>query len=110
MLAWVSGDWCGERSIPMRIAVPVDQPSRVCVEWEAGASNAGRIALAVVDPNIYPECPTSGDSAYQERAVTNGALNITQVRLGTPQLNYFQAGEEATLYFDQFESFRTLAP
>jgi len=103
---FVRGNQCGERAVT-RIPVTVNNPFRVCVEWTAGGSNTGLIALAVVDDQA--SCPPSGDAAYNTNTVSNQLTNVQFVQLGTPQLNGFGAGEAATYHFDEFESFRTLA-
>lgn len=100
------GNQCGEANVP-RIAVTENDPVRVCIEYSTGNSLTGMFALAVVDDQA--SCPPSGDPAYNTRAMTNGLTNVQLVRLGTPQTNNFGAGESSTFYFDEFESFRTLA-
>lgn len=101
------GNQCGERSTP-RIPINNDQDYRICFEWSTGATNTGEIALAVVDP--ASSCPTSGDPAWVTSTISNNLNDVDLVRMGTPALNNFGAGETATMYFDSFESYRTLTP
>ena len=100
------GNQCGPRATGQFLIAP-DQPVRVCMEYESGNSNTGRIRLAVVTP--ADPCPTSG-AAYSEAILNNGFTNVNRVLMGIPTLNNFGAGESGDLYFDEFESFRTLAP
>lgn len=99
------GNLCGYRSTAQFEIAP-DQPVRVCMEWSAGNSGTGTVALAVVDAAL--PCPAS--SSYSRTALSNGLTTIDTIRLGIPTLNNFNAGESGSLYFDEFESFRTLAP
>lgn len=107
ILAFVNGNQCGERTVGGRISINDNEAIRICFELETGNSLAGKGRIAVVD--AASSCPASGDPAYQERDVSNGLISVDRVRMGTPQTNGFGAGETATLYFDEFESFRTLA-
>ncbi|MEL7061107.1 MAG: hypothetical protein AAGN46_13885 [Acidobacteriota bacterium] len=104
---WGNNNQCSSRSTT-RVPVSENTPSRVCVEFEAGASSTGRLALAVVGENDV--CPTSGTGAWAERAMTNNLQSITRVRMGTPATNGFNAGESGSMFYDEFDSFRTLAP
>ena len=108
ILAFVNGNQCGERSIPARIPLTVDDPVRICAEMTTGNSLSGTLAVAIVDDQA--SCPSTGDPAYGVAIVSNGLLSVDRIRMGTPQTNNFGAGETMTLYFDEFESFRTLAP
>lgn len=105
--AFVRGNQCGERAVT-RIPVNEGQDYRICTEWTAGGSGTGLIALAAVAPG--DPCPSSGDPAWSSRTVSNQLTSIEWVRLGMPQNNGFAAGETGTLYFDEFESYRTLTP
>lgn len=110
---FVRGNSCGERaalSPDERIQISMTDPSRVCVEWEVGpGTDGGRIAYWAGD--AAQDCPSSGDAAWSERAVTNSLFTgIDFVRLGTPQTNFFGVGEDGAMYFDSFESYRTLTP
>lgn len=104
----VRGNRCGERATLPRVINIADGPLKVCFELETGNSLNGRVALAAVGPN--DACPPSGSSAWAERDVSNGKLSVTQARMGAVAQNNFGAGEVGNLYFDEFESFRTLAP
>ncbi|MCP4655486.1 MAG: hypothetical protein GY856_08720 [bacterium] len=104
------GDWCGESfTAPLLFLndadVDTDGEIRVCIEWESNAgTNAGKIRLALVD-----DADSCSSASWTTGNVTNNDCNVEFVRLGTPQVNYFSAGEAATYYFDDFQSFRTLA-
>lgn len=103
------GNLCGEAATA-RLSISDLNPTKVCVEYETGAALSGRVAVAAVSPVTDP-CPTSGDPAWAERAITNSLFSgVDFVRLGTPATNGFGAGESGNMYFDEFESFRTLAP
>lgn len=107
--AWGRGDLCGDRATLPRITIAKDQPVKVCFEWESGPNpDGGRIALTTVSPSN--PCPTSGDSSWVERALSNSLLNVQMVRMGTPQLNAFGVGENGSMYFDGFYSYSTLTP
>jgi len=111
ILCFTRGNLCGESAILQRQAISENSPNKVCVEYEIGTGSlGGRLALAVVSP-ATGACPTSGTSAWAERTVTNSLYSgIDFVRLGTPQTNFFGVGEDGHMYYDEFESFRTLAP
>ncbi len=103
-----NGNLCGKRATG-KITIPADQPARVCLEWEAGNASSGRMAMAVVGPT--DACPASGDAAYVSRGLSNGRLGIDRIRMGTPSTNGFTGVDQnGTMFFDEFESFRTLAP
>jgi len=101
------GNQCGERSTT-RIPINTNQDYRVCFEWSTGATNTGVIALAVVD--AAASCPSSGDAAWRTATISNNLNDVDMVRMGTPASNNFGAGETAVMYFDSFESYRTLNP
>lgn len=101
------GNQCGERSTT-RIPINNNQDYRVCFEWSTGPTNTGVIALAVVD--AAASCPSSGDPAWRTNTISNNLNDVDMVRMGTPATNNFGAGESATMYFDSFESYRTLNP
>ncbi len=104
---WSAGNQCGQRGTT-RFPINNNQDYRVCIEWTTGATNTGLLALWVGSPGAA--CPTSGDPAWRTSPMTNSLTFIDFIRMGTPSTNGFSAGESATLYFDEFESFRTLAP
>jgi len=103
--AYVRGNWCGEAGVA-QVSIPADQPSKVCVEWENGTP--GRIALTAVA--AAAACPTTGDPAWAVRTYNNSLMAIDFVRMGAPEVNHFGAGEVGDMYFDEFASYRTLAP
>lgn len=100
-----AGNQCGYVGTN-QFAITPGATHRVCLEYEAGNGGTGRIAFTVV--NGTGACPSTGDPAYSERATSNGFTNVETVRLGIPTLN--SPGVSATMYFDSYESFRTLAP
>ena len=104
---FVRGNLCGD-SATARIPISVGQSYRVCIEWEAGSSLTGRIALGVVD--AASPCPPSGDPAYVERTTTNNLMRIDRIRLGTPAPNAFGAGETAIYHFDEYSAFTSIEP
>jgi hypothetical protein len=104
---WAKGNQCGDQGAK-RINIPVATDVRVCGEVWTGASNTGGVALAIVNPG--DACPASGDAAYETQNFSNNLVSLDFVRLGTPAVNTFGAGENQTLLFDEFESYRTLAP
>jgi hypothetical protein len=80
---------------------------RVCLEWSAGQSNTGRLAFAFVTPETSP-CPGAGDPAWLEKFTTNGFWTVDGIKLGAARST--PGGVSGSMYFDDFQSFRTLAP
>jgi hypothetical protein len=105
--AWANGNQCGARATN-RLPIASDQPVRICWEMTTGNSNTGEIALAIVDD--ADPCPTSGDGAWDTRSLTNGLVDVDLVRMGSTGTNNFGAGANGSMYFDEYESFRTLTP
>lgn len=108
---FLRGDSCGQLGITPRTTIASDQPAKVCLEWEQAPAGTGdaRGAVAVVGP--ADACPSSGDPAWTVRTGFNNHLTSVEiVRLGTVSTNAFGAGEDGTMFFDEFASFRTLAP
>lgn len=106
---YARGNSCGEVGVLPRTVIADDEPVKVCVEYEAAGGGAGRVALAVVDDQAA--CPTSGDPEWTERTgFSNDGTEINLVQIGTPTTNNFARGEDGPLYFDEFASFRTIAP
>lgn len=104
---WAKGNICGDQGA-RRINIPVATDVRICGEWWTGPTSTGGVGLAIVDP--ASACPPHGDPAYQTSNFSNNLFAIDMVRMGTPATNAFGAGEAMTMYFDEFASFRTLAP
>ena len=105
---WGRGNWCGDQGT-QRINLNANQEYRICGEyWEGTGANDGGVAIAAVDP--ASACPPHGDAAYLTANFNNFGTDVEFVRLGTPQVNGFGAGETTTMAFDEFASFRTLAP
>lgn len=105
--SWVYGNQCGARGLN-NISISTSGPVKICGEWESGGSDTGRFAVATVATSA--SCPPSGDAAYIFRTTSNQDTAIVQVRMGTIAPNANGAGETGDLYFDEFASFRTLAP
>ncbi|MEM8933237.1 MAG: hypothetical protein AAGE94_18760 [Acidobacteriota bacterium] len=105
------GDFCGERNSGDLIDINTQDTNtngsvRVCIEWVGGVgTDGGSISLGVVDDD---EACTA--AAMNGNNLTNNDVDVQFVRLGTPQGNFFSASENVTYYFDEFASFRTLAP
>jgi len=104
---WSKGNWCGDQG-STRINIPVATDVRICGEWWTGPSNTGGVGLAIVSPGVA--CPSHGDPAYSTQSFSNHLLVTDMVRMGTPATNSQGAGENMTMYFDEFASFRTMAP
>lgn len=107
---FIHGNACGNAAAP-RIAINTNQTYKMCVEWEQGTASPlvnGSIAYTVVAPN--DPCPASGDASYETASANNSSMAIQRIRMGTPQTNTFAAGENAVYDFDEFASFRTIAP
>ena len=106
---WAKGNQCGERGT-LRIPISYNTDYRVCVEWQEGALALTNGGVAVVPAGSA--CPTSGDPAWNYMTAALNSLNndIDITRMGTPSTNNFGAGESGVLYFDEFQSFRTLTP
>ncbi len=101
------GNQCGKRSTS-KFDIAADQPVRVCLEYDTAGGGSGFVAIAGVDP--ADPCPPSGDAAYNTVNYSNQLTSIDHVRMGTPSTNNFGVDQNGTMYFDEFESFRTLAP
>jgi hypothetical protein len=104
---WSKGNQCGDQGA-QRINISLATDVRVCGEWWTGSSSTGGAALAVVNP--ADPCPAHNDPAYHIINFSNQLTNLNFVRMGTPAVNGFSAGEIDTYYYDEFESYRTLAP
>jgi hypothetical protein len=104
------GNACGQAA-GARLPLTVNTAVKACIEWEAGTVSPavnGSISYAIVA--AAATCPPSGDGAYTGVSSNNSSMAIQTIRMGTPQTNTFAAGETAILDFDEFRSFRTLAP
>ncbi len=104
---YVRGNQCGEAS-NQSILFTQGTPVRICGEWWTGSGGTGGLGIALVDPSAA--CPAHGDPAYRVIGSTNNLTRIDTVRLGVPATNSFGAGESDVYHFDEFASFRTLAP
>lgn len=107
LVAWNTGNLCGACGIGQLIDRNTDY--RVCMEWNrSDAPLGGRLAMVAVP--AAESCPPTGDPSYVACNVTNSRLYLEFVELGTPRTNLLGVGETTTLFFDEFASFRTLAP
>ncbi len=71
-------------------AITRGQEHRVCVYWYRGTS--GKVGITVVAANAV--CPAWTETlAWSTATRNNSLLNIEFIRLGTPQLNNFAAGD-----------------
>jgi hypothetical protein len=100
-------NFCGARGTP-DIAISKTAPSKLCGEVVFATAGNGLIALAVVGENDV--CPPSGDPAYRTVANSNSSIrSIDRTTIGLSGTH--GAGQHVNpIYFDEFESFRTLAP
>ena len=108
----LQGNQCGFRStLPRFIALDQDGPNKVCFEWTSGASDTGFLRFSVLNNgNETNACPGSAGPWDSERTNSNQKVNVDAARLGTVGTNNFGAGESGSIFFDEFQSFRTLAP
>lgn len=89
-------------------------PVKICGFFTQGAGpvpgpqTPGEVGIAVVATG--DTCPSHGDAAYKTVSTNNDEHNVTLARLGSLGQNGFGAGENGTVYFDEFASYRTLAP
>jgi hypothetical protein len=104
---WGKGNQCGDQGT-VRIPINNNQDYRVCIEYQTGAAGTGWVALAVTDP--ASSCPTSGGAGWVSVNYGNNLTSVDIVRLGTTAVNTFGAAETCTFAYDEFASFRTLAP
>lgn len=106
---WAKGSSCGERG-SLRIPINYNTDYKVCVEWREALAALDNAGVAVVASGSA--CPSSGDPAWQYMTATLNSLgnDIDIVRMGIPSNNNQGAGETGVLYFDEFESFRTMTP
>ena len=75
-----------------------DEPRRVMLEYVAGPSS-GVIRLVRLDTM----------STVENTGVNNSFWNLDNIRLGAPRLMTGIGSFNGTMYFDEFESYRTLA-
>ncbi len=75
-----------------------DEPRRITLEYVSGSGD-GLIRL------------DRGDGTMVENTgINNSFWNVDNIRMGAPRLMTGVASFSGTMYFDEFESFRTLAP
>lgn len=111
--AWVRGDGCGDFTVPRHdngglISVPLADSNangEVKICFEAGFGAASIFRLGVVDENE----PCSA-AIYRERVRTVNNVRVEFFRLGPAQQNFFPANPMTVYCYDEFASFRTLAP
>jgi hypothetical protein len=103
-----NGNQCGAASgIPRKLPI-TDGPNKICVEVVMNNGTNGSIAVAAVASGA--SCPSSGDAAYSDRNLFNPNARADRVRMGTLQPTGSGASSPGSVYFDEFASFRTLAP
>ena len=108
---WLWGNLGGPRAIMGGVGgsnlhlIARDTASRICFEYEAGGP--GTMRIAVVDGTSA--CLSVYDA---ERTTFNGQTQIELIRLGGPGPYHTGdfSGGSTTIYLDDFQSFRTLAP
>lgn len=89
-------------------------PAKICgyfiqgVGPVPGPQSPGEVGIAVVGTG--DACPSDGDPSYKTVSTNNDEHNVTLARMGSLGTNGFGAGENGSVYYDEFESFRTLAP
>ncbi|MGB5161357.1 MAG: hypothetical protein WBO69_19130 [Thermoanaerobaculia bacterium] len=107
--AVMMGNICGKLGT-LNLDIPTNSPSKICGYFEQATTPAGlgEHGLAVVGPT--DACPSHGSAAYDTNEIRNAELSVIQVQMGSLAVNTFNRGENGDLDFDQFASFRTLAP
>jgi hypothetical protein len=105
--AYVRGMQCGETNTA-RIPISASAGSLICFEYKTGAALTGAIRLAVAGED--GTCPASASPDWEAVSSTNTSLSVDFVRMGTPQTNAFGRGENGNMFYDKFQSFRTLVP
>ena len=89
-------------------------PVKICGYFKQGTGpvpgpqTPGSVGIAVVA--AAAACPSDGDPAYKTVSTNNDEHSVELARMGSLGMNGFGAGENGSVYFDEFESFRTLAP
>jgi len=73
-----------------------------------GPQTPGEVGIAVVA--VADACPPDGDPTYKTVSTNNDEHSVSLARMGSLGTNGFGAGEMGSVYFDEFASFRTLAP
>jgi hypothetical protein len=73
-----------------------------------GPQTPGEVGVAVVAEGA--PCPADGDPAYKTASTNNDEHAVTMARMGSLGTNPYGAGENGSVYFDEFASFRTVAP
>lgn len=103
----INDNFCGGRGTP-DVSISPNTASKICGEVIHAKAGQGLIAIAIVAPGN--PCPTSGDPAYTTAANSNSSLmNVNRISMGIHDTH--PASKHVNpIYFDEFESFRTLAP
>ncbi len=73
-----------------------------------GPQTPGEVGISVVATGVA--CPADGDPSYKTVSTNNDEHAVSLARMGSLGTNGFGAGEMGPAYFDEFASFRTLAP
>jgi len=101
-------NFCGIVGTPLTFWT-ANVPKKICGFIEIGSPISG--GIAVIDPGN--SCPSDGDAAYKlipGAGLDNSQHAVEFARLGNLALNPYNAGENGSVYFDEFASFRTLMP
>ncbi len=103
------GNICGKLGT-LNLDVPQNSASKICgYFWQATTPDGmGEHGVAVVGPT--DACPSDGSTAYTTNQIRNAELSVIQAQMGSLAVNNFNRGENGSMYFDEFASFRTLAP
>ena len=76
-----------------------DEPRRIMLEYVVGSGD-GLVRLTRMDTLVFSE----------NTGINNSFWNVDNIRMGGTRLMTGVASFNGTMYFDEFESFRTLAP
>ena len=101
-------NFCGVVGTPL-ILLSQNTDYKVCGYIEVASPIVG--GIAAISP--ASACPAAGDAAY--KLIPGGGLSnlehaVDFARMGNLAINPYGAGENGSVYFDEFASFRTLAP
>ncbi|MEM6732865.1 MAG: hypothetical protein AAF658_15005 [Myxococcota bacterium] len=105
------GDGCGEVGTGQVFFINQEDTNgngavNVCFQYTAG--NAGPpVQLGRIEIGVFDDTEACDLSGFRGTDVNNLRTSVLFTRLGTPQANAFNVGEDMDLYFDNFASFRT---
>lgn len=103
------GNICGKVGTD-NIDIVKNGPNKICGYWQQAVNSTalGEGGIAVVGEN--DACPPFGDAAYATASIRNFELAVEQAQMGSIARNNFNRGESGDMYFDEFASYRTMAP